>query len=123
MQLTYSEAIEQGYTRYIYAHGGFQTAYLLNDAGEIQWHREIELVEKESYHPKGIDAEDIIEFIADTIESNHGNDTGDDTERVYKTLKAINPAVCQPLIDEINARLASLHYFEGSGITLVRDEY
>lgn len=121
-QLTIEQAINQGYTHYFHEGDGFQATKILSRGiDDNEWSRGLELVSQESYNPSGIDAESLIELIADHIEDRHADDTGDDTTQVYEALMTIDPIACQSLIDVIEQKLSGLHYYRSSGIKLVKE--
>lgn len=119
------EAIEQGYEHYVHPSDGFQGAKSLTDLrdhpNQHDWDREIELIEKNPYHPSGMSGGDILELIGDQLQANHSDDSGDDTDGVADAIKDIDLAIVQPLVQAINEKLAGLNYYRGTGIILTRE--
>lgn len=114
--LTVAQAIEQGYTHWIYSSDGFQGLMTVADIERDHFHKEIELIEKEPYHPAGLSEDDIIEHIADMIEEKHQEESGDDTLSVYNAIKELK---CPELVELINRKLQGLNYYKSSGIILI----
>ncbi|WDO13080.1 hypothetical protein MH928_17375 [Flavobacterium sp. WW92] len=115
-ELTVKEALEQGYTKYVYDSDGFQRlSDILDD--EIDFSRnDISLVEKVGYNPAGMDSKEIAELLADHIESNHVSESGDDTNTVYDAIKELDFSEAEMKITET---LSSLFYYRSSGIKLI----
>lgn len=127
--MTVQQAIDEGYEYYLYADDEFQrlkhlTDLLLEDNAEhisSEWARGLELVEKEPYHPAGIDAAGLLEQIGDQLQNDHSGESGDDTSDVEDAVKDIDHAIVQPLIDAIAEKLNGLNYYRSTGIKLVRN--
>lgn len=123
--MTAQEAIDQGYEHWIYANGGFQSIrdlqeLLSEDSGFI-WMGDIELIEKEPYHPENIiDAKDILGIVGDQLQLHHEDNSGDDTGGVYAAINTIDPKIIQPLLDEIQNKLNGLNYYRSTGISLTK---
>lgn len=119
-QLTVKEALKQGYTKYCFNSDGFQG--LKDIDGEIDpsdFEREdIRIVNKEPYSPHGMSSKDIAELIAEHIECNHVDDSGDDTEQVYDAIKEIDFTDAE---NKISEALSKLHYYRATDIKLVAD--
>lgn len=116
LQLTVQEALEQGFTHFVYDEDGFQRIQdIIID--EIDFSRDnISLVQKESYHPSGLDSEQIAEMLGEAILLNHQDDTGDDTEDVYDAIMEIDFSDVSKKIDEA---LSHLNYYRSAGIKLI----
>ena len=119
-QLSVKEALEQGYTKYCFNSDGFQG--LKDIDGEIDpshFERDdIRIVNKEPYSPPGMCSKDIAELIAEHIECNHADDSGDDTEQVYDAIKELDFTDAENKIAEA---LSKLHYYRATDIRLVAD--
>lgn len=116
-QLTIDEALLQGYDRFIFNEDGFQCPGYIKDVTEQELAREdIRLLAKESYNPGGISSKDIAALLAEHIYCNHADDTGDDTDRVYDAIKALDFSEAEQKISEA---LSNLHYFRGTNIKLI----
>lgn len=123
--MTVAQAIKEGYQHWMYSSDGFQPMRdlkeLLGEDADFIWQREIELVDKDSYHPAGIDAGDLLEMIGDQLQEDHSGESGDDTDGVADAIKSIDRAIVQPLIDAITSKLEGLNYYRSTGITLTRN--
>ena len=88
--MTKDEALKEGYTLCGFDKVDYQSLMNIADLSDTEIsERKILLADKESMSPK-ISAESIKELLAETIESDWGNDTGDDTEEVYKTVTKLD---------------------------------
>ena len=121
-KLSLKEAIEQGYEHYLYAGEQFQA---LQDLAFIEDHHfdkgVIELVNKEPYHPSsGIDADDILDMIAEQIWSNHHEVSGDDTDAVSDAIRELPKEIFEPILRVIDEKLNTLNYYKSSGIVLIK---
>ena len=116
-QLSVKEALEQGYTKYCFNSDGFQG--LKDIAGEIDpahFERDdIRIVEIKSYNPCGISSKDIAELLAEHLECNHADDSGDDTEQVYDAIKELDFTEAE---NKITEALSNLHYYRATKIRL-----
>jgi hypothetical protein len=118
-ELTIKQAIEHGYTSYLYPDEGFQSAGDLSYPEYIVWSRKPVLSDKEPYHPAGIDAAEIIELVAETIDENHSSDSLDYTGQVYEAIKSIDKETLNAFISAVEEKLSSLNYYRGSEISLI----
>lgn len=121
-KLTLKEAIEQGYESWLYADEQFQS---LNDLAFIEDShfngRKIELVSKEPYSPSsGIDADSILDLLAEQIWENHHGETGDDTDTVSDAIRELPKEMFAPILKAIDDKLNTLSYYKSSGIELVK---
>lgn len=115
-ELTVKEALEQEYVYYVYNDDGYQSLKDISDM-EMDFDREdIRLVSKEPYAPCGMDSKNIAETIAEIIEQNHVEDTGDDTEQVYDAIMEIDFSEAEKLINEA---LSKLNYYRATEIKLI----
>lgn len=115
-QLTVKEALEQGYEYYVYNDDGYQALNHISYM-EMDFKRDdISIVNKDSYHPLGLDAKSIAELLAETINYNHACDSGDDTEQVYNAIMDIDFSDVEQRISEA---LSKLHYYRSSNIKLI----
>ncbi len=119
-QLTVKEALEQGYTQFLYSSGGFQRLSSLSEICEEDFKKDgVELVEKEPHHPLGLDVESFREDIADNLECQHSGETGDDTSEVYNTVISIDLKEFESIVNIVNDKLSGLNYYKSTGIKLI----
>lgn len=121
-QLTVQEALEQGYTKYIYDKSDFmivrEITDLLHDDNADEWDRPLILCNKEPESPFGISSKDIAELLADHLEDNHrGEFGGDYTNAVFD---AINELDFTEAENKISEALSKLHYYRATNIKLIR---
>jgi hypothetical protein len=116
--LTVKQALEQGYTHYVFNSDGFQSLKDIVHISDEDFNRDdIRVVEKESYHPYGISSKDIAELLADHLESNNGENTGDDTSQVYDTIMELDFTEAE---NKITEALSAINYYRASKIKLIR---
>jgi superfamily I DNA and RNA helicase len=116
-QLTVKEALEQGYTKYIYADGGFQIVSDIEHIDNEDFDRgDILIIEKDPYHPEGISSKDIAEMFADHLEQQHSFESGDDTAQVYEAIKELDFTEAE---NKITEALSKLDYYRATDIRLV----
>ena len=116
--ITLSEAKQQGYTHFFYIGDGFQSMKELEQATENDVNRGIELVSKDSYQPSSMDAKSLRDMIAEDIECNHSDESGDDTGAVYDSINKMELTPFEELLKHIDAELKKLNYYKGSGIKI-----
>ena len=120
-KLTLQQAIEQGYTKFLYKGEKFQSLRDLASIEDADYEKGIELVNKEpetigSY----IDAEQMREWVAEQSECQHSDETGDDTNQVYDTLMELPLDLFAPIIKAVNEKMKGIGYYKSSGIDLVK---
>lgn len=115
-QLTVAESIAQGYTSFIYNNDGFQTIKSIEHDDPDFTREDISLVEKEFYHPAGLDGKAIAERLADQIQDDHSWDSGDDSSDVYDAIMAIDFSDVAERIDKV---LEKLKYYRSANIKLI----
>lgn len=120
-QLTLQQAIEQGYTHFLYADEQYQVLQELESVKDYDYEKDIELVNKEpelldSY----IDEEDLREWIAEQVSCQHSDETGDDTDQVFDALEKLPLELFTPIIEAITEKMKSISYYKSSGIKLVK---
>lgn len=99
-EMTKEQALKEGYTLCGYPEREYQVLIKIADADEDDFKRgELCVAEKEGMKPVA-NAETIRELIADMMESNWGNDTGDDTEEVYNTIIKLDFSATANLIND-----------------------
>lgn len=101
-QMTVKEAIEEGYEYCGRAGLEYQSLIELKDIPEIDLldhEQHWVLASKDPIKP-GITAKEISELIADMMESDWGNDTGDDTEDVYNTVSKLDFEATAKMIND-----------------------
>lgn len=88
--LTKEQALDEGYTLCGFADKDYQSLMNIVDmtSDEIN-NAKLVIADKEPIRPS-ITAETIKEMIAETMESDWGNDTLDDTEEVYKRINKLD---------------------------------
>lgn len=114
-KLTIQQAIEQGYKYFVYPEDGYQTIKTIV-SDEPDFTRKVMLCEKEPYHPNGMDSKSIAELLADNIECNHVDETGDDTEQVFDKIKSLDFTDVEKRIEEA---LSTLNYYRQSEVELI----
>lgn len=120
-KLTLQQAIEQGYESWLYADERFQAIQDLAFIEDCHFNRKIELVNKEPYHPSsGLDADSIIDIIAEQIWENHHDESGDDTGSVPDAIRELPKELFGPILKAIDDKLNTLCYYKSSGIELVK---
>jgi len=98
--LTKQQALEHGYELCGSHKNEWQHLTSVQDLCEDDFNGEqLFLAEKEGDSPT-TNSEDIREMIADMMESNWGNDTGDDTEEVYNTIMKLDFSVTADMINK-----------------------
>lgn len=120
--LTLKEATEQGYESYLYAGEQFQALQDLAFIEDSDFDKgKIELVNKEPYHPSsGIDADGILDMLAEQIWLNHHDASGDDTDCVPDAIRELPKGIFEPILKAIDDKLNTLNYYKSSGIELIR---
>lgn len=120
--LTLQEAIQEGYSAFIYANDGWQAIKMLNEYqldDDIDWTRDdIYLVQKEGQNPAGLSAEEIAEMLAENIQCSHSDETGDDTDDVYDAIKRLD---FSDVSEKINEALAGIFYYRQTNIHLIKE--
>lgn len=120
-KLTVKQAIEQGFTQFLYPADGYQALGDLSDIHDSCFNRgKIELVNKDPHSPDNLDAKSIIEMIAERIYCQHVDETGDDTDEVYQGLITVNSDTLKPFLDAIQEKLDRMNYYKSSGIELIK---
>ena len=121
-KLTVQQAIEQGYKSWLYADEQFQAIQDLAFIEDHHFYKKIELVSKEPYHPSsGLDADSIIDMIAEQIWENHYEESRDDTSSVPDAIRELPKELFEPIIKAIDNKLNTLSYYKSSGIELVKE--
>lgn len=117
--LTKSEALAQGYT--LCGRKGesdYQHLSTIADLNEADFEDgELVLATKEFETP-AIAEETIREYLAEMVESDWGNDTGDDTEQVFKV---INKLDFSQTADMINKATENIKSYQLTDIVLTND--
>jgi hypothetical protein len=117
-KLSIKESLEQGYTKYCFTNDGFQGLRDITDVDESDLARDdIRLIKKESYSPSGLSSKDIAELLAEHIECNHADDSGDDTEQVYDAIKELDFSEAE---NKITEALSKLRYYRATDIKLIK---
>jgi hypothetical protein len=79
-------------------------------------------VSREPYHPSsGLDADSIIDMIAEQIWENHYEESRDDTNTVSDAIRELPKELFEPIIKAIDDKLNTLCYYKSSGIELVKE--
>lgn len=114
--LTKEEAIKEGYTLCGFDKVDYQSLMPITDLSDAEIsERKILLADKDSMSPK-ISADSIKEMLAEAIESDWGNDTGDDTEEVYRAVTKLD---FEPIAKIINEALSVIKSYRLTKIQLV----
>jgi hypothetical protein len=123
MKLTLKEATEQGYEHYLYAGEQFQSLQDLAFIEDSDFDKgKIELVNREPYHPSsGMDAESILDMIAEQVWLNHHDESGDDTSSVNDAIRELPKELFDPILKAMQDKLNTLNYYKSSGIELIKD--
>lgn len=121
MKLTKSEALAEGYVYYGKESDSFQFVTRLEHLNDVDFEEDgpFLLVEKEPYYTPSINAEDIADLLADNMNSWSGDNTGDDTDDVYDTVKALDFTQTAALINEA---LKDKRYYKLTKIEVVSDQ-
>lgn len=115
-QLTIKEALEQGYTYCGKKSDSYNSLHTIKDLHPIDFGEDkLYLYSKQGVSP-AITAECLKDMISDHMESDWGNDTGDDSEQVYEKAMELN---YEPFADMINAAMADIVSYSFTEIELI----
>lgn len=115
--MTKQQAIEQGYTHFIYEKGNsFQRLQSLTQ-DEIWYIKNPVLVEKEASSPY-FDEENIKDVVANELDGQYYDETKDDDSGVYDLIMGVD---FSHITKAINEKLESVKYYSSSGIKLVEE--
>jgi len=117
--ITIKEALKQGYVHAGKKNKDWQGLHKLEDLTDEDLEMEdgeLILFSKE-YQVPSITVDSITEMVADNMEDDWANDTGDDGERVYNAIKEVDFA---PIVKEINARIDHIRAYKETDIQLVK---
>lgn len=113
--ITKENALKEGFTLCGFEKLDYQSLMNIADLSESEiGERKLFLADKESDSPS-ISAESIREMLAETIESDWGNDTSDDTEEVYKTIMKLD---FQETAKMVNDALSKIKCYKLTNIQL-----
>lgn len=114
--LTPEEAMKQGYQFWGFGGERYQTLRDIEEIDKYDWEstQGMFLFEKYGYSPQ-ISEEDLRELVAEHIECNHADETGDDTEKVYHIVKGLNFA---DMSMKINHALDKIQYYRLTDVKL-----
>ncbi len=117
-KLTKAEALEQGYTLCGYSkHTDWQSLMSIKDLSDEELSGdELVLASKDFERPTAT-ANWVKELIADSMESDWGGDTGDDTEEVFN---AINELDFTTTAEMINKALLDIKSYKLTDIVLIK---
>lgn len=116
-ELSIKDALEQGYTKYLFNQEGFQRLLDISDIHEEELLRDdIRLVQIEPYSPNGISSKDIAELLAEHLDCQHSDESGDDTTQVYDAIKGLDFTEAE---NKITEALSKLNYYKATDIKLV----
>lgn len=114
--MTKEDALKQGYTLCGFDDTEWQCLMNIADLSDSEiTESKIFIADKDSISPK-ISADSIKEILAENIESDWGNDTGDDTEQVYKTVNSLD---FEPTAKIINDALSKIKSYRITKIQLI----
>ncbi len=116
-EITKEEALKQGYTLCGKPNEDYQHLILIQDLNEIDLDGSLVVADKESYYTPSIDTEDLADLIAEHLESQHGSETRDDTEEVYRIVKSLDFSKASEMINE---SLKDKQYYMLTKIKLVK---
>lgn len=112
--MTKEQALQEGYEKFIYENGDrFQATNDLH-TDEIDFTKIPMLVTKESSNPCH-DEESIKDLIANELDGQYYDETGDDTNIVYDKIMEID---FSEITNMINEKLKGVHYYSNTGIKL-----
>ena len=112
--MTKEQALQEGYEKFIYENGDrFQATNDLH-TDEIDFTKVPMLVTKESSSPSH-DEESIKDLIANELDGQYYDETGDDTNIVYDKIMEID---FSQITNIINEKLKGVHYYSNTGIKL-----
>jgi len=106
--ITIEEAINQGYTLAGVQGRDWQQGIPLAELNSEDLKLQVWCPFSKEFRTPGMDEESIKEMIADAIETNWSEDTGDDTEEVYKLIISVD---FQPLLDKIKEKVKEVQAF------------
>jgi hypothetical protein len=115
-KLTIKEALEQGYTLCGADKGEWTPLHKIESMTEFDFQEEKIMIAEKEYDSPTINANSIRDMIAESMESNWGNDTGDDTEQVYDEVMKLDFTQCAEMV---NKALEGIKSYELSDIELI----
>lgn len=122
IKMTKEQALAAGYERYGYDGEHYQSVHLISHLKEDDFKDNVILAaEKESYYSPTIDAEDIRDFIADTVQEQCHGETGDDTDEVYEIVAGMDLLPFSTLAGIINIALSQRQYWKLTNIEIIPD--
>lgn len=120
-QLTINEALEKGYTHYIFQKDGFSFIKSISEMDPTDLERDdIVIVDPEPYHSVGMSAGDMKDFIVEQIACQSDDETGDDTDTVFDALvKHLDAKDFELICDKIQSVLNGINYYKPTEIKLI----
>lgn len=115
-KLTPQQAIEQGYTYYVYPNIGYQCLNFISDL-DMDFDKNPMVTEKEPLKFVGLDTDQIAELLADAYWEQWYQITGDDTSSMHDLFKEIDFSDIQ---NQIQEKLKDLQYYRQSNIELIK---
>ena len=115
--MTKQQAIEQGYTHFIYEKGDSFQRLLSVIQDEIDYNKNPVLVEKESNSPC-FDEKTIKDIVANELDGQYYDETKDDYSGVYDLIMEIDFSHVTKVINE---KLESVKHYRSSGVKLVEE--
>lgn len=116
MKLTIKEALEQGYTLCGPNKGEWIHLLRISEMSPMDFDKEKVFIASKDFTTPTMDMKRLREMIADVMESDWGNDTGDDTEQVYRT---INKMDMTHFCNQLNGSLENIKSYTLTDIELV----
>lgn len=114
--MTKEQALKEGYEKFIYENGErFQATNDLQ-TDEIDFSKIPVLVTKESSNPSH-DEESIKDLIANELDGQYYDETGDDTNIVYDKIMELD---FSEITNMINEKLKGVHYYMNTKIKLTQ---
>lgn len=116
-ELTKKQAIEAGYTYFGFANKEWQTCLQLDDLTDDQYDKDLRLFDKESITPR-ITEKQIKETIADQMQSDWYDDSGDDTEDVFNAISSVD---FSEIVKSINEAVSKIKCYRLTKIKLIKE--
>lgn len=116
--ITVNDAIEQGYMFFAHDTGEFGHLHKIENITDADFEpdRPLYVAEKESYYSPSISSEEIAEALADIIDCQCGDETGDDTDDVRDIVIELD---FTEVAEKINEALKHKKYYKLTTIQLI----
>ena len=120
-KLTRQQAIEQGYTHFGYDGREWQHANSIEDITDEHFNNEIGILllfDKQKQYT-AITAEDIKDMVSDKVEDLRSDETCDDTQVCYESVKSMPIQHFQELANAVNKAIEDNYYYNLTKIELI----